>query len=353
MDAFNRDEFRASLAATVGVDAEDISLDVRPASILVVATFAVANASVATDLTSKLQSAASDLTALGTQLGVDVESVGALVARSVVLPAPSPPVAVAPPGLQAPSPPAEPTIGEDDGGGGLFRTVAASFGDWQIYEYVSVGGAALLLCCCCVGCLCRRRLRNCCARVCPCCPCVRDREGARRGQLVQHSSPSLHVGENKKPKPKMKPKRPKPPKGGGGASLRNSIKLPSMCVGVLGRPSKKSTHAHGGAAPVGAPSDWEEFEDDESGRKYWYNESTGDTTWEQPIELAAGRAGMPDRDSLVTCAAASPPALPPLPALGLSNILPPEWEQHVDDTSGESYWHNTATGETTWEKPER
>ena len=162
----------------------------------------------------------------------------------------------------------------------------------------------------------------------------------------------------------------------------------------------------------GAPSDWEEFEDDESGRvrpaqrsarasplafpsppalqeppaprnpapparpsqepthpptrlptrpllsphapqKYWYNESTGDTTWEQPIELAAGRAGMPDRDSLVTCAAASPPALPPLPALGLSNILPPEWEQHVDDTSGESYWHNTATGETTWEKPER
>ena len=88
-------------------------------------------------------------------------------------------------------------------------------------------------------------------------------------------------------------------------------------------------------------------------QKYWYNESTGDTTWEQPIELAAGRAGMPDRDSLVTCAAASPPALPPLPALGLSNILPPEWEQHVDDTSGESYWHNTATGETTWEKPER
>ena len=88
-------------------------------------------------------------------------------------------------------------------------------------------------------------------------------------------------------------------------------------------------------------------------QKYWYNESTGDTTWEQPIELAAGRAGMPDRDSLVTCAAASPPALPPLPALGLSDILPPEWEQHVDDTSGESYWHNTATGETTWEKPER
>ena len=56
-----------------------------------------------------------------------------------------------------------------------------------------------------------------------------------------------------------------------------------------------------------------------------------------------------DRDSLVTCAAASPPALPPLPAI--SSALPPGWEEHVDDGSGAPYWHNPTTGETTWEQP--
>ena len=27
----------------------------------------------------------------------------------------------------------------------------------------------------------------------------------------------------------------------------------------------------------------------------------------------------------------------------------PTWDLHVDPSSGRSYWHNTATGETTWE----
>ena len=209
---------------------------------LQVATFAVANASAATVLASKLQSAAADPSAFGSQLRakgslVFVESVEAPVVKTVVLPAPSPPVA-SPDVQAAPSPPAEPTIDDDGEGGGLFSTLAGSFGSWQIYEYVSVGGAALLLCCCCVGCICRRRLRNCCARICPCCPCSRDSEGARRRQLVQLSSSSLNAGSEhtekqprggKKPKPKNekkekkekapkkekreKPKRPKPHKG--------------------------------------------------------------------------------------------------------------------------------------------
>ena len=31
--------------------------------------------------------------------------------------------------------------------------------------------------------------------------------------------------------------------------------------------------------------------------------------------------------------------------------LPPGWEELVDDDSGELYWHNQNTGETTWERP--
>ena len=58
--------------------------------------------------------------------------------RVDVRPAPSPPQAASPgasPGgapAGAPSPPAEPSIDGGDGDGGLFRTVADSFGSWQV-----------------------------------------------------------------------------------------------------------------------------------------------------------------------------------------------------------------------------
>ena len=74
----------------------------------------------------------------------------------------------------------------------------------------------------------------------------------------------------------------------------------------------------------------------------------------QPIEgfgLREGRCGAEGgRDSLVTCAATSPPALPPPLAISAPS-LPPGWEEHVDDASGAPYWHNPTTGETTWEQP--
>ena len=81
-------------------------------------------------------------------------------------------------------------------------------------------------------------------------------------------------------------------------------------------------------------------------QKYWYNQTTGETTWEQPAELDPGTP----RGALTI---PRPPALPPPPpafeepAAG----LPPGWEELVDDDSGELYWHNQNTGETTWERP--
>ena len=246
VESFDRDSFKANLAASVGVAASDISLEVSPGSINVVATFVVADESAATGLASKLQVFAGNASAL--LPGVAVESVGAPVMKTVVLSAPpSPPASV---GL----PPTGPVIATDNGGG-LFATVLDSFENWEVYEYAAVGGAALLLCCCCVGCICRRRLRLACARACPCCPCSRNLEASRRAQkrqkrqLAENSSSSLHAGsddaegkrerkERQKREKKQKAEREtrgkkEKPKAKARASWRGAERLPTMCVGVL------------------------------------------------------------------------------------------------------------------------
>ena len=40
-------------------------------------------------------------------------------------------------------------------------------------------------------------------------------------------------------------------------------------------------------------------------------------------------------------------ALAPTPAVG----LPPNWVQHLDNASNKTYYHNTITNVTTWDRP--
>ncbi|XP_061444863.1 rho GTPase-activating protein 27 isoform X2 [Rhineura floridana] len=82
---------------------------------------------------------------------------------------------------------------------------------------------------------------------------------------------------------------------------------------------------------------WETHTDAESGRLFYYNPETGQTTWESPFD-ASDNTGSP--------------AHPCSPLLPLSPATPAEWDQYVDQASGQVFFYNTTTGETSWDAPQ-
>jgi len=85
---------------------------------------------------------------------------------------------------------------------------------------------------------------------------------------------------------------------------------------------------------------------DEGEEKYYYhNETTDETTWEKPDdytheelvaeEPAAKRQRVDDDEPLMN-----------------ATVISGGWEAHYDEGEQKYYFHNEATGETTWEKPE-
>lgn len=71
-------------------------------------------------------------------------------------------------------------------------------------------------------------------------------------------------------------------------------------------------------------SDWAEATDPASGRTYYYNATTGETSWEVP-------------EGYVPKSASADPG---------------DWQELSDPTSGKPYYYNAKTGVTQWDKPE-
>ncbi|XP_048634628.1 polyglutamine-binding protein 1 isoform X2 [Brassica napus] len=73
------------------------------------------------------------------------------------------------------------------------------------------------------------------------------------------------------------------------------------------------------------PLGWVDAKDPATGATYYYNQHTGATQWERPLEL---------------------PSSAPLP-------MPPkeEWIETLDETSGHKYYYNTKTHVSQWEPP--
>ncbi|XP_041087293.1 rho GTPase-activating protein 12-like [Polyodon spathula] len=85
---------------------------------------------------------------------------------------------------------------------------------------------------------------------------------------------------------------------------------------------------------------WEVHTDQKSGQEFYYNLDTGETTWDNPFgdhEEATEDQPYP-----------SPPT-----SLTESPRGSKEWEQHLDETSGQYFFYNSLSGETSWEPPEQ
>ncbi|XP_075299557.1 rho GTPase-activating protein 27 isoform X2 [Opisthocomus hoazin] len=82
-------------------------------------------------------------------------------------------------------------------------------------------------------------------------------------------------------------------------------------------------------------SDWETHRDRDSGQLFYYNPVTGETTWDCPFGEAEDGVS---------------PAGSPASSLAHSPEFS-EWEQYVDGASGQAFFYNSVTGETSWDPP--
>lgn len=90
------------------------------------------------------------------------------------------------------------------------------------------------------------------------------------------------------------------------------------------------------AAPVPLPMGWEQAADPATGRPYFFNRMTNETSWTPPAAPApapgVGGYGAPE-------------------FVGGGSTLPAGWEQTTDPASGRTYFFNRATGATSWTPP--
>jgi hypothetical protein len=85
---------------------------------------------------------------------------------------------------------------------------------------------------------------------------------------------------------------------------------------------------------MGLPPGWTSAIDPSSGRPFYTNSATGETTWDMP------------KGGAVALQAAQP--APPS-----SQPLPPGWQSAIDPASNKPYFVNSITGQTTWDHPGR
>lgn len=93
-----------------------------------------------------------------------------------------------------------------------------------------------------------------------------------------------------------------------------------------------------GMAPA-LPLGWEQVADPATGKPYYCNRATGESSWTPPVAPVA----------------ALPPVVAPVPMpapiAAAAPALPAGWESAPDPSTGNLYYFKRATGETTWTVP--
>ena len=91
-----------------------------------------------------------------------------------------------------------------------------------------------------------------------------------------------------------------------------------------------------------AGGEWSEYYDDESGSPYWYNETTGESSYTNPYDAAAADAAMITAEGYGADAYGSESYGGGAGGSG--------WTEQYDD-DGNVYWWNEATGESSYQDP--
>ncbi len=107
--------------------------------------------------------------------------------------------------------------------------------------------------------------------------------------------------------------------------------------GYLGYDSGTDKSVGGGGAV------WQEFWDEQAQAKYWYNSHTGEASWTQPSGGSAKSGG-----SAAPAAAGGGGGQGSARAPGSARDNPKDWVSYVDEATGQEYWYNAKTGETSW-----
>lgn len=116
--------------------------------------------------------------------------------------------------------------------------------------------------------------------------------------------------------------------------------------GAAAAPATLGVTAYGGgglpamvpSAVPALPAGWEQVVDASSGKPYYCNRATGESSWTVPAAPAAAPVVMPV-------------APPPAPVAAPQPVLPAGWEQAPDPASGKTYYFNRVTGQSSWTPP--
>jgi len=106
---------------------------------------------------------------------------------------------------------------------------------------------------------------------------------------------------------------------------------------------QKNEESNSNALPEG----WIEANDPSSGKVYYCNMNTQETSWERPTMPEAKDSSDENPSTEETVEAEVTEESTPTPA----ETVDDEWEEVQDPTSGKTYYFNKQTQETSWEKP--
>lgn len=94
---------------------------------------------------------------------------------------------------------------------------------------------------------------------------------------------------------------------------------------------------------------WEVHTDDSSGQEYYYQPSTGRSTWEYPLSFSMETSVRAERTP-------SPAFYPQSPGFSPISSSPQrwssDWEKVLDENTGRHFFYNAVSGQSSWDPPE-